>query len=49
MLGEAGCSAAAGGSGDGEGGLLGEGERRGEISFRALRLPLPLTHADHSD
>lgn len=30
-------------------GLLGEWERRGEISFRALRLPLPPTHAGHSD
>lgn len=46
-----------GGAGDGDGDgtgaeggeLLSEGERRGEISFRALRLPLPLTHAGHSD
>lgn len=41
---EEGCRA--GGSGGGGVGQLGEGEKRGKISFRALRLPVPLTHSD---
>lgn len=41
---EEGCRA--GGSGGGGVGQLGEGEKRGKISFRALRLLIPLTHSD---
>lgn len=43
-LGEEGCRSD--GSSGGGVGQLGEGEKRGKISFRALRLPIPLTHSD---